>query len=101
MIDTDTSNLGFARILGGLAELEVHVGIRRSNPVFAGTNYHRAPRGYITVQTSARGKVRGERDISVKGLRDLARDLADYADVLDAWQTADAIEAEQRAELAS
>lgn len=81
----DTTSLGHGRMFA-LADLQVEIGIHRVNPFFRGSPYFRDPRGELTIKTLARGKVKAERTLSAKTLRDLGAALIGYADVLEGWQ---------------
>lgn len=92
-----SATLGEGRLMT-FGALRLEIGWRRRSPWnLTGPG----ATGYVRLATTAQSKPRGEVSMAPRDLRELAGLIAGYADELDAWQTAEAIEDQQRAEFAS
>lgn len=96
--DPDRTSLGLG-VIYALGDEEIQLGIKRAGDWRAPED-REAPSGYMRRATVARGKVRAERPVTSRTLRDLAQRLAHYADVLDAWTAEHAADLEPAASTA-
>lgn len=94
-MDTDRTSLGLGTIYA-LGDEELQLGIKRAGEWRAPED-REPPSGYMRRATVARGKVRAERPLTSRTMRQLAQALERYADVLDAWTAEHAAEQEPAA----
>jgi hypothetical protein len=66
----------------------IEIGWRQSHPMFAHGEYAKRPTAYIKTKTTGRGVEKGQRYITPKSLRQLARNLNAWASVVERHQAA-------------